>query len=767
MASLTGNRKIQAGDFLTLDFWRYFGKAIKLFFPSIIFLLFGHSIFWNSGPAKDLMVMSLENDYVFGYCLIALIFWTYVTWYTSRLVAKAKVFKQPDDHKVWKMFLMQFPRLLGFTCFTIIILAYLQLPYTFKIKSGVANLLFVASFPLYFIINAIGEKFMTGFLKNKTELKELKKLRLTIYLFLFLITTIVIFLHNFYGLIIMLFCWQIAMVLIFIIRRKLIGTRQAKSHQTLDKPSPGKVSVKKQFKSLVFDQEDRDYFKFFNIIALVAAAIYFATIFSIPFSVRIGAFPFVLLAFGMLLGYINGIAFISLLAKFNFHVVFIALAVIIGNFVEPHYAKLIEKDNTEGIFKKRQHINEFFRNWVNDSARKTLLNADSITEYPVYFVLANGGGARSAYWVASVLSKFEDETNGNFSKHLFCLSGASGGSWGNAVFFNLLLNKNKLLTGNSSATPFQETAKSYLRGDFVTYTLARMLGPDVFRHIFPLTRAYDRDAALADAMEEVPPRNNFMYDKFSAGFSSFIAMQQQKNYALPVLCINTTRMQDGAPGIISNIDLSDSFFNRRLDVLNMIDEDKDLKLSTAVVMGGSSPYINSAQRIDQKIINAETGKEEVQPHYFVDGGYFDNSGAGIVSEMILELVREMNTDSLVMKYKNKLKFYVLHITNDPVDLSKTYAVSPLVNDLLSPINTLMGSYGSQTSVNDLRLKNYMRSVYGDNDHYEAIDLYKQKDQMSYPVNWVISRHVVDSIDKRVASHEKIPSLIQRIKVVSR
>lgn len=759
--------EIKAGDIITLDFWRYLGKAIKLFFPAIIFLLFSYFAFWNLGPAKDLMVMSLENDYVFGYCLVALIFWTYVTWYSSRLVAKAKQYKHPDDHKIWKILLLQFPRLLGFTCFTIIILAYLQLPYTDNISSRAANIIFVASFPLYFIIHALGEKVTAGFSTSKSGIPGLKRMRISIYILLLLITIPVIFLENFYGLIIMLFCWQVAIVFILIIRRKLIENRYAGSQKGVGQNSPGKISFLKQLRFLVFDREDIVYFKTFMIVASAAALIYFTTILSIYFSVKFGAFPFVLLAFGVLLGYINAVAFISILARFNFHVVFITLAILIGNFVEPHYAKLIQKNNSEAVFKRRQHITEYFRNWVNDSARKNLLNADSIPGYPVYFVLANGGGARSAYWVASVLSKFEDETNSNFSKHLFCLSGASGGSWGNSVFFNLLLNKSNLLQGDSSKTPFQVTAKSYLKKDFLTYTLARMLGPDVFRHIFPLTKAYDRDAALANAMEEVPGEKHFMYNKFAAGFSTFIARQQQNNYSLPVLCINTTRMQDGAPGIISNIDLSDSFFNRRLDVLNMIDEDKDLTLSTAIVMGGSSPYINSAQRIDQKVFNAATGKEEVHPHYFVDGGYFDNSGAGIVSEMIIELMREMNTDSIMMKYKNKLKFYVLHITNDPVDESRTHAVSPLVNDLLSPINTLIGSYGSQTSVNDLRLKNYMRSVYGDNDHYLAIDLYKKNDPMSYPVSWSISRHVVDSIDKRVATHENIPSLILKMKAVSR
>ncbi len=761
MPSPTLKKSISFSDIITLDFWRYFSKAIFLFFPAIIFLFFAYLAFWTLGPAKDLMVISLENKYVFGYCLIALIFWAYVTWYSSRLVAKAKQFKHPDENYIWSSLLIQFPRLLGFTCFTIIILGYLQLPYSFKISGGLVKILFLASFAIYFLLLFFSDKLNKNFTVQKIKkIKALKTLRLVIYIFLLVITVTVIILQKFTGLIIMLFCWQIGMVLILIIRRQLIEAQEIVfvAKHTLDSRP---LSFLKQAKSLVFDKEDLIYFRTFNIIAVIAAVIYFATIFSIPFSIKIGSFPFVLLAFGVLLGYINFIAFVSVVARFNIHVVLIALALLACSIMEPHYAKLISKDRPEVSYKKRQHLNEYFKNWIHDSARNTLLNDNSGTEYPVYFILANGGGARSAYWVASILSKFEDETKREFSKHLFCLAGASGGSWGNAVFFNLL-HKNKIQE-QQVPTPFQTTAKSYLKGDFLTYTLARMLGPDIFRYIFPLANIYDRDAALANAMERVPGEKNIMYNDFATGFSSIITQQGQPNYSLPLICINTTRMQDAAPAVISNINISDSFFDGRLEVLNMVDEQKDLQVSTAIVLGGSSPYINSAQRIDEKTIDTETGEEKTIPQYFVDGGYFDNSGAGIINEMIIELFRELNTDSSLIKYRDKLSFYVLNITNDPVDKTDVGVVSPLVNDLLSPIKTLAGSYGSQTSVNDFRLKNYMQYAYHNDRHYSTLDLYKKDDSMSYPVSWVISRHIVDSIDKRIATYDKIPMVIQQMK----
>ncbi len=765
MTSIAQKKSISFSDLITLDFWRYFTKAIFLFFPAILFLIFACLCFWTLGPAKDVMVISLEKQYVFGYCIIALIFWSYVTWYSSRLVAKAKQFKHPDENHIWSIFLMQFPRLLGFTCFTIIILAYLQLPYGYKISGSLVKVIFIGSFLVYFLIIFFGNKLNRIFNVRKTEkIKFLKNIRVAIYIFLCLITVGVIILQEFYGLIIMLVCWQVCIVLVMVIRRQLIETKRDSltEKQEAAKNSTAHLSFLQQAKLLVFDKEDHVYFRTFNVIALIAAIIYVATIFSIPFSVKIGSFPFVLLAFGVLLGYINVIAFFSVIARFNIHVILIALALLTCNISEPHHAKLKAKDHPEVSYKKRQHLGEYFKNWINDSVRNSKINNDSVKAYPVYFVLANGGGARSAYWVASILSKLEDSTRREFSKHLLCLSGASGGTWGNAVFFDLLY-KNKLLAEKQAAPGFQNASNSYLKNDFLTYTIARMLGPDIFRYIFPLTNVYDRDAALGKAMEIVPGEKNFMYNDFSVGFSSIITQQGQRGYSLPLFCINTTRMQDASPGVISNIDLSDSYFNGRLEVLNMIDEEKDLKMSTAVVFGGSSPYINSAQRIDEKTIDSSTGKEKIIPQYFVDGGYFDNSGAGVVNEMIIELLHEMNTDSSLTKYKNKLSFYVMNITNDPVDKTDVGAVSPLVNDLLSPIKTLAGSYGSQTTVNDFRLKNYMHNVYQNDEHYVTLDLYKMKDPMSYPVSWVISGHVIDSINNRILTYKKIPELIGHMK----
>jgi len=269
---------------------------------------------------------------------------------------------------------------------------------------------------------------------------------------------------------------------------------------------------------------------------------------------------------------------------------------------------------------------------------------------------------------------------------------------------------------------------------------------------------YDRAAALSHALEHAPGEENFLYDSLAARFST-LATQVNQPYNLPVICINTTRMQDGSPGVISNINIADVYFNKRIDVLNLLDTGKDMKLSSAVVLGASFPYISPAGRIDY----TDPRDSLMEPQYFVDGGYFDNSGSGVVSEMINGLWAMMyNPAHVSFPYRGKLQFYILHITNEPVGIPILHKVNPLVNDLAAPLKTMVGSFNTQTSVNDLRLKGYIRSLYKDNSHYTELNLYRQKEKINYSMNWVISEYLLQAMNQRLRNHDTLNALIGRM-----
>ncbi len=759
-------------DLFIESFWRSLLASLWLFFPPILFLFLIYSIFWHITQGKDLMVITLQKTTgfatisVFTFFIVALIFYVYITWYSTRLVAKGRDFQYPKKHNMDKVFLDQSPRILAFTCITLILLGFFQLgtPMYPDIPGWVAHILLLLSFPWYWVIYT----YWTRFLQQKDRTREnwlhfLKRVRTMTYRVLIAWFILAVALNNFASLISLLLALQAGLVLLLILGREI--TIEKSDAVSVTNPNPHGITpqsrIWKKIKHMVTDEEDKLYFRGFNIISSLAVVVYVAAIVFIQFAVFLGSLPVLLLAFGVLLGIGNFITLISVFARFNFHLLFFMLAFLIGHFVDPHYATVVEgkKGEPSVSFKERKDLRQYFKDWLNDSNRRKAI--DSSSAYPVYFVMANGGASRSGYWVASILAKLEDTTKGDFSKHLFCLSGASGGSVGTATFFSLLRAKESLKARKISNI---DAATSFLSSDFLTYTLARMLGPDVIRNIIPLWFINDRAAALAYAIERAPGKSNFLYDSFSVRFSQIMTRTKQKEYLLPILCINTTRMQDGRPGVISNIrlDEDDKFFNGRLDVLSMLRDSGDMKLSTAVVLGASFPYVSPAGRINNKHRKEKLGVS----NYFVDGGYFDNSGAGIVNEMIIGIENMIDNDSLLrpyMRYLEKLKFYVIHITNTDKKILQTGRINPITNDVLAPIKTMLGSYGTQTIVNDLRLKNYLWNLYDNDDHYYNIELYPDSTRFKYSMNWVISRYQLNSMTQTLPDNPGYKRVIERLR----
>jgi predicted acylesterase/phospholipase RssA len=750
-------------DLFVGDFWRYFVRAAWLFFPAILFLVFAYLAFWSLSQGKDLMIITLENRKVFGLFLLALVFWVVTTWYTTRMVAKAKELQDSDKHLMWQTLRIQGPRILAFTCITIIILAFFQLPYpeTPQLSRMVCYILLFLSFSWYFIIYQLCNRLLQrNDLPVEKQLRFWQKARFVNYALVLLLTLLVILTKWIWGLIILLLWYQTAFIVFVLIRRNIIDAKGYYSTPEGEKYefTNRKVKVWKKLYRLVTDNEDRRYFQAFTTIGFIATGVYIGAITSVKFSTWMGSFPFVFLAFGVLLAIGNFITIFSIVIRFNFHLLLLALSFIIGYYVEPHYTRLV-KNETGISFNNRQNLKEYFYQWINDPARRQMLMDSSVKKVPIYFVMANGGASRSGYWTASVLSKMEDETNGEFSKHLFCLSGASGGSVGNATFFSVLRSKESLQKNITTPNACWQASSNYLKSDFLTYTLARTLGPDVFRNLVTLYNVNDRASALSLSIEKAAGEKNFLYDSLGVSMSAIVT-QQNVNYNLPVLCINTTRMQDGNPAVISNIKITDSVFNGRVDVLGLLKKNEDMKLSTAVVLGASFPYLSPAGRIDYK--KCDTCKSE--PNYFVDGGYFDNSGAGVVFEMMVNLQKMLAADTSIPN-KNKLEFNILHITNDNIDEVPLESVNPLTNDLAAPFKTLLGAYDRQTSVNDLRLRNFISNLYPDGKHYHKISLYVKKDPVNYAMNWVISKHVLQAIDRRLASEAQVTEIIASLKAL--
>jgi hypothetical protein len=326
---------------------------------------------------------------------------------------------------------------------------------------------------------------------------------------------------------------------------------------------------------------------------------------------------------------------------------------------------------------------------------------------------------------------------------------------GNAVFYALLDSATR--SADLKKANYDEEGRLFLKSDFLSSTLSHLLGPDYFRHMIPLGLTVDRSAALEESMEN-PNDDHFMGKLFAKKYSEYVSSFNQNAGQLPIFYINTTRVQDGSPGVIGNVQVERTY-SPRVDVLAMMDtagENRspfgNINYSSAAILSARFPYLSPAANIDNE--------------YFVDGGYFDNSGAGIVLEA-LSYIQGMLQDSSYNDVRSKLQFNIIHVSNSEGSPMVPTRMHPLVNDLFTPLLTLAGSYGQQTNVNNDRLRIFVQNYMNPNcaDCWTRINLYDVKDPVDksgFSMNWVISDTTLRRMNQRITENENLQNLIQKI-----
>ncbi len=708
----------------------------RAFFPGILLIALVYTFFTDFLQGKDIIVTGLQSRQTGFFFLVSLLFWVLITWYTSRLIA----YNHDRLFRIAKKGLLHAPRLLGYTCFTVVFMSLISLNSAYDTFLA-HSLIFLLNIALYLLLHASIQR-----LNNSVVPALLMRIRIGIWIIFLCSIAWMVYVNSLSTYLVLLPVMQVGYLYLVITRRK-ISTAHKRKKSIPSNQAIGKI--KKHYESLIIWiftdptkqkeslnkeltlQTEKNIFLIFLSFSIFTLLIYFNFIFNISFARFISPLPIILISFAVLLGAGNMLSLFSIKLQINFHFLFLLSLVIIGYFVETHQVSL-QTDNSNAIHHARPTLRNKFNAWFDKIYQSSEKNHTK--EIPVYFVIADGGASRSAYWTASVLSELDARSNGKFTKYLFCLSGASGGSFGNMVFYGSMRQKdaNKL-------APIQ----AYLSTDFLSFPLARLLGPDLVIPFLPGLKSADRANALEKSMETTSAN-----DSISAFMRKDLSAIMPSNDATfnPVIAINTTSMQDGAPGYISNIQLKNELSGKRIDVIDQLGKNETMKLSTAVVLGARFPYFSPAGRINNQ--------------YFVDGGYFDNSGGGIVHEMILDL-HAMIEDTLRSNpdhpFKN-IRFHVIHISNQAEGKNRIKKIHPLVNDLAAPIKTIMGSYERQTDFNNIRLSKYLSELYKDETTFHSINLYKKGESDIFPMNWSISAQSLEKINQRLHQHENLDSL---------
>ena len=342
---------------------------------------------------------------------------------------------------------------------------------------------------------------------------------------------------------------------------------------------------------------------------------------------------------------------------------------------------------------------------------------------PVILVAAEGGGIRAAYYTAAVLARFQD-LYPDFSRHLFAISSVSGGSLGAATFASLIAR------GPAADRPGEhgKAVQRVLGRDFLAPTVAMLLFPDFLQRFLPVPfPVLDRARGMELSWERA-----FQRGAQSGAFAAPLSQlwQTDASYTVPSLLLNATWVERGKRFLISPTFLGDGdLFGDAVDGLTSIQG--DVPLSTAAHLSARFPYVSPLARID--------GFGHV-----ADGGYFENSGAAT----LLEVVNALATESviplaIVLRYRDGSE------SERSVSLapggSDSAATNRFLLELLGPPVALLKSREAHASFSVEALQRRLTVLGGQTRLVELRD-----DGGVLPLGWTLSERARRAIDDQVA-----------------
>jgi hypothetical protein len=308
------------------------------------------------------------------------------------------------------------------------------------------------------------------------------------------------------------------------------------------------------------------------------------------------------------------------------------------------------------------------------------LNSDR--PYPVFLVATEGGGARAAYFTATVLAALQERCPA-FAQHTIAISGVSGGSLGASVFAALAaggtireaeprcrLDHADVAAVDQSQRKLVLKAREALSADLLSPLLGAMLFPDALQRMLPFPiPAFDRARALEYAVEKSWTAASVHWDGANAPYRDAFAHAPEDLYtpynAVPNLILNSTEAGSGANVPLLTASLADPLLLNRAEIddgnINCgkewqtsrgscvllspsppsIKSGRDsfasIPLSSAAIVSARFPFLTPAATF----IDPRTG-EPLLPYdgHFVDGGYFENSGTFMLSRLLQNLVSE-------------------------------------------------------------------------------------------------------------------------------
>ena len=319
------------------------------------------------------------------------------------------------------------------------------------------------------------------------------------------------------------------------------------------------------------------------------------------------------------------------------------LFIVFSGWNDNHAVALIAPDASAEVAVIRRDIDRHADAWL--AARVASGELAPGRPFPLYLVAAEGGGIRAAYWAGIVLAKLQDDSGARFGRHLFALSGVSGGSLGSAAFAALVADGASAALARApcargdTGTRYQQCIRRVLRRDYLSPALGFLLYPDMLQRLLPVAlpgadRARAMEAALGVGWQQAAGSARFG-ERFDRLWAADAALN------VPSLLLNATLVGGGNRLIASDL-VIDGRFPDAYDALDPVLDLRRMALATAVHNSARFSYVSPAGTVHacrqgQSLAPCRPGMARQPWGRVIDGGYFENSGVETVRDLLFAL----------------------------------------------------------------------------------------------------------------------------------
>lgn len=375
---------------------------------------------------------------------------------------------------------------------------------------------------------------------------------------------------------------------------------------------------------------------------------------------------------------------------------------------------------------QRPTVEAHFARWI---AARRQEEGDTI---PLVLVAAEGGGIRALNWTAETLIRLDSIIPG-FSRHVYALSGVSGGGVG-TVFYTAFLRD----VAEANRTGRFEQFRHVIRDDYLSAVSAALLFPESVQRILPVPLpALERAKWLEDSWAD-SYHDNLNLATMDSSLTKLYQTPTGYNYNLPSLLLNGTLAESGQKTITSNLQLDPRYFRNVVSTLDVVGT--DIPLKTAASLCSRFPIVTNGGLIQKDTVVGKS-RQRFGGHV-VDGGYFDNSGVETCIQLLNNLVpsiRQFDTTQRVTIIP-----YILFIQNSN-GIGQLPRKRSVLQEVQIPLLAFFNAWDNGSTTRDNMFNSFMDRFANPKTNYLTLRLaYNDK----YPLGWFLSDSVARSLSQQ-------------------